>query len=239
MKNKSKILLSDLQKAIPMNTPEGFHEQLSQNIMQKTSNSLLESLKSSTPAFITPTAYFSDLEHDIMSATSNLEEAPRFIQQWQEKYQSVKEEVFFLTPERYFDLLPAKIQLAIFKQQSNWKSSVETAFFQYFWKPVPLLATGLCLLMTFMVFDKVANHPVHPSLATSKTKHTIHNIPTGEIVAYLASEDNNQFDVVELASNSKINTAEVFKNSDLKVDQKTIEETISSEDIEELTLEEL
>jgi hypothetical protein len=239
MKNKSKILLSDLPKDIQWNTPEGFHEQLSQNIMRQTSNNVLESLKSSTQAFTTPLDYFNDLEHDIISYTSNLDLEPTFIQKWQEKHKALKDEVFFLTPERYFDLLPAKIQLAIFKQKSNWKSSFATLFMQYFWKPVPLIATGLCLLMTIMVFDKVANNPIKTTLASSNTTNTVQDIPSVEIVAYLAAEDNNQFEVVELASNSKINTADVFKSTDLKVDQKTIEETISSEDIEELTLEEL
>ncbi|MEY3412651.1 MAG: hypothetical protein RIQ70_1339, partial [Bacteroidota bacterium] len=37
----------------------------------------------------------------------------------------------------------------------------------------------------------------------------------------------------------KINTTEEFKNSAIKVDRKTIEETFSSEEIEELSLEEL
>ena len=90
-----------------------------------------------------------------------------------------------------------------------------------------------------MVFNKNNEIATPNSIAIKNTATSIQNLSQTEILDYLASEDISELDVVELASNQKINTTEDFKNSAIKVDRKTIEETFSSEEIEELSLEEL
>jgi hypothetical protein len=239
MKSKSKILLTDLKKDIQLNVPEGFHEQLRQAIAKQTTSSLLESLKNKNEIFATPNNYFSELQNDISSQTTDLSLEPSFISKWQEQYHAIKNKELFLTPERYFDLLPAKIQLAFCNRKSSWFSYTEETFIKYLWKPVPILATVLCLVVSYMVFNKNNEIAKPNSIAIKNTATSIQNLSQTEILDYLASEDNSELDVVELASNQKINTTEEFKNSAIKVDRKTIEETFSSEEIEELSLEEL
>lgn len=236
MKSKSNISLSEINKNIQMNIPEGYQEELSQAIFNKTSNSLLESIKKDKVVFEIPSNYFIDLQNDIIAQTSDATLEHSFIKNWQEKYFHIKNTELFTTPDKYFDLLPAKIQLAIHNQNKKWDIQIEELFLSYIWKPVPILATMLCFVASYFVLNSIT--PSNTKIAQIN-KVNIEELSNKEITEYLAFEDNTQQDIIEEASKSKIKTTDVFKNEDIKVDHKTIEESISSEDIEELTLEEL
>ena len=245
MKNKSKILLSDIKKDIHLNIPENYHEELSNVIMQKTNESILEKLKNESGVFITPNQYFESLEIDIISKTSDQNLEPTFVTQWHEKYQYFKNHQLFITPEKYFDLLPAKIQLLIYqKQNQKWYERVQDFVYGVVFKPIPALASALLIILSFIILNtKKIDHPIN-SIATkaykpSTTKVSIEEISQKEIIDYLDNDEQHANEIVELASNTKIKTTDIFKNKDIKVDHNTIEESISSEDIEELTLEEL
>ena len=239
MKNKGKILLTEINKDIQMNMPEMFHEELSNAILQKTSEGILEKLKQQSSVFETPDLYFSELENDIICQTTNKSIEPSFVSKWQEKYAAIKSKELFLVPDRYFDLLPAQIQLAIFKQKKNWSFTVEEFVLQYIWKPIPMLASVFCFAIIgyFILGKQNTNAPL--ALQPIGKVVSIQELNKNEIAEYLALQEEHTQEVTELAYKSNIKTTDVFKDNDIKVDHKTIEETISSEDIEELTLEEL
>ena len=251
MKKINKISLNDIPKDIQMNMPEGGDDVLFNSIMNATTNSILEKLKGSESVFETPVNYFTELENDIFAQTNNQDLEPSFVQKWQERFQHIKNQEFYLTPDRYFDFLPAQIQNAILKHKSQSPVEVLLSNLQAFiLKPIPAFAVIVCLITGASFWFKTIEKPIVNEVAITEKPQTVttphkvekvnlDNISKKEIADYLAMQDNIPTEIEELASKSKIKTTDIFKEKDIKVDQNTIEENISSEEIEELTLEEL